>query len=403
MDLAGATATVYYATPAGYPQVTDAGDHHAAPILISGATGSVQLTFNATLEAGEPALADADADGRTLWLLYTAPDTPGDLTLPVGADHYVEVYATTDPAAGFDAMDPLDLWHDPTGAQRPEGSPPVYAVRAGTVHLPTSPGGQYYLRVYPTFWGAATTLSWEVTPRVAPLVVEVGGPLDATPGQLDVTVTNVEPAAEVTFAVGAGVLATEPADASGVLRTSVPVDIELVAGTHVLTVSTAAGSATADFTVTNDPAAHPAPLPEAVGLPPEAVGGVSWQVVDPLDDSRWDFPYNPTEATSPYPGGVFTLQATTYAGGQALTWEGATRAHEWSIRGYLDTAAAYTQFERYVTSERRYWLLDHHRRWRLVSFESFDPKYRRSVLNGALNDWSFTYEVRMLVYRWGEA
>lgn len=398
----GVTAAVVATPGVGAPLRTSPGDQHNQPIDISGATGSVALDFNASIQPGEPDVASG-GEPTTMWLRYTAPDIPGALNVVVDADHYVEVFAG-EPGAAVSDLEPVDVQSGAAtdySSDDPPDFPPVYTVTADTLQLSLAAGDVALIRAYPSAGAPSPwTFAWDYIERVPQLVLAADD-LDITPGQLSVVVTNVDPEAEVTFSLtDMPDFHAETADLSGVLSLTLPIDVELAAGTHTLTATTVTGQdGTTTFEVANDPAPRPAPLPAIPDPQPAPVEVAKWYVEDPTTTARTFWVYNPTETTSPYAAQQFALRTTTSPGGQALTWEGALRAQEWTLSGYLDTEAAYTALAGFVASERRYWVVDHRRQYRLVSFEAFDPAYKRSVVNGDLNNWSFTYTLTLLVYR----
>jgi hypothetical protein len=260
-----------------------------------------------------------------------------------------------------------------------------------------------FFRIEPT---TGATVSANVLLDVVPFIPEImmtvnPVQIDQSPSTIRVSVSGVEPFETVEFSIVgvAGTAYSEEADETGQINgAGLPIP-SLDAGTYEVLASREDGSsATAGFSILLDspsrPTTQPADLaPLAV---PEAVlpDVQRWVLQDPTGD-QFIFPLNPTEMESPHPARVVTIETTVGIDGQAILWEAARRAHDWSFSGWTDDEAVYTALEAFKNLRHRFWLIDHRNRAWAVSFTAIDWKPKR--IPG--RDWSFEYSVTAQIYK----
>jgi hypothetical protein len=376
------------------------GDLIATPIVISGASGTHSFnTVGSHREPGEPDDSAGTGEAGTIWFRYDTPSEAGSLVLtttaPTDWNSVIEVYEGTS-LADIGLVDYGD-------------DDPDTGTTLSRVSMSTSPDTTYLIRVHgfdASQEVIGAELDWAYTPRVASILLAVTqDQVPTTPGNVVVNVMNAQPNSMVNFDVVTDTTTYSDVyqgmtDSTGALiGFSVPIAQELTAGSYQLVANIGADAASSTFFVLADPPVRPSPPPVIVYPPwtPPEVQVNRWVVLDGV--TSWTFPMNPTEKTTPHAPRVYTTEHSVSPSGQHITWEGSGSALEWTLTGYLNTQAFYEKLEALVNSNQRYAVIDNRKRRYEVSFESFDPEYRRSYsTDGSLNDWSFNYTLVLFVY-----
>lgn len=253
----------------------------------------------------------------------------------------------------------------------------------------------------------ATVLDGTASVPVPSYLLIVDPELDETPSVLDVRVANVEPLAEVTFAIDGVDIGTEIADVQGdILALSLDVARDVLAGPHTLTATTAGTVAQAEFTVASAPISLPPTQdPDA---PPVLVGGSTgpngvyrWVLQDltPGGIGSWVMPINPSSMANPHVRKTVAATSTTAVHGQPHVSEGATPV-EWEFAGFAPDQEFQDKLLAYAGLRYRFYLIDHRNRAWIVSFASVDLVPRKRTHNdlGQPSDWLADYTVRAVLY-----
>jgi hypothetical protein len=159
---------------------------------------------------------------------------------------------------------------------------------------------------------------------------------------------------------------------------------EMLASTPVL-------SADWTFTVASSGTATPPSAPPATPSPPVVVG--RWQLEDPVTSAVYQFTVNPkAQGGMILPPALTEKQTTT---GQPITNEGAARATEMVVTGFLLTEAQYDVFVTWTAKPYRIFLTDDLGRQYVTFIKAFQPVLAKPY---PTNLWFCTYTLRLLVF-----
>lgn len=379
----GAKAGTGSATITGTGALHTSIDNFADAPAVTGTSGEEVVNLaGATRELDEPAnpLTDVgDLDAETVWFGYTPP-SPGTLDLILDtADYRVDLFEG-------DSLATLIL------------------VEAGLSGYIVAEGVRYNLRFRPMATGTygSLTCTREFAERVPEFTLTIPDDvLDQTPALLRVSVTNGTPDAEVTFTLQDWEAETETVvwvdtlDETGVLADAyIPIPA-LPADYYGLLVTTAYEDTEGEFSIDADPFAAGDPFTGPSPVPVLQAGVRRWIIQDPtgtLDD--YTFGHNPAEMSSPHPARTITLETTTASDGQPLSFEGAARAVSWTFKGELFDEDTVRALAAYVTSDRRWYLIDHRNRAWTVTFENFDA----APVIKINQPWAHTYTMSCLIH-----
>jgi hypothetical protein len=376
-----------------------ANDDFADAETLTGTGGSITAVLTeATRETGEPEHPSTDG---SVWYQHT---TTGPSRL---------VVAVTDSTAAA----VLELWEgDTLDDLHQAGAVDVPAGDTPELDVTLAGNSRYNLRILGT---ADVDATWTVAARNPAFTLTIANPdIEQTPSSVRVSVANGTPDAPVRFSLlhlPATTLWTDELDATGVLTDiAVPITVPLDAGTYQLRVTEGTGDpvewtgqAIEDtFDVEEDSAPYPTDLPvDAAPVAVPQTGVRHWVVQDVAPGGgTYTFPHNPAEMTSPFPPRVITVETTVLHGytddtgytqtGRPVSWEGATKAHQWEWKGFTADEAYLTKLTELVASNRRYYLIDHRNRAWVVTFEHLDAK---PLIRPNL-PWAHEYSVRCLIY-----
>lgn len=127
-----------------------------------------------------------------------------------------------------------------------------------------------------------------------------------------------------------------------------------------------------------------------------------WRFFDPHDPNPatnvYTFPMNPSAMSSPFPARAVTSSTTTAIDGQALFFEGAAPAAEWTFSGTILDSTHHEALRAWVYDRRRrIFVYDHFGRELQCVLVSFTPTPKRSVGHY----WRHDYEIKALVSKVG--
>lgn len=155
--------------------------------------------------------------------------------------------------------------------------------------------------------------------------------------------------------------------------------------------STPSLSADWTFTVTSSGTATPPSAPPAAPSPPVVVG--RWQLEDPVTSAVYQFTVNPrAQGGMILPPALTEKQTTT---GQPITNEGAARATEMVVTGFLLTEAQYDVFVTWTVKPYRVFLTDDLGRQYVTFIKAFQPVLAKPH---PTNLWFCTYTLRLLIF-----
>lgn len=257
-----------------------------------------------------------------------------------------------------------------------------------------------YKPVTVTFYGSFTPGSTTYVVTATPITYDgviTAADMVRTPGVLRVSGSNFPANSTVNLAiVGSSFTTSVSTDATGIIA---PRDVYvsgLNAGTYTLTAVSGPFHAQDTFVVQNDPLPVSSGPSDSTPTIPVGSGVVKWMLRDPYVGGLADltFPINPTEMSSPFGGGDYTISRTVAETGQLHAWETSLRAHEWSFTGYLETQAFHDALEAYKNAGRRFHLRDHRNRIWTVTFTDFSTVPIRNVGK----PWAMRYTVTAWIY-----
>jgi hypothetical protein len=367
------------------------GDDIDVPIAISGSSSyALDLALFGEDRSNEPARqGGATATGRA-WFLYsaTAAATVTFATSDAAYDSAIEVYSGPD----IDHLSLVD-WNNDSGL----------GLNA-SIDIVVAGGQDYYVRVeqHAVTTPVLVTFSWTSVDRVATIQLAMRGGTVVTrcPASLRIDVLNGDSNAEVDFTIDGSmtVVGTGTLNVIGV-GNGLPVLLPaLTAGAHVLHLTETSGGSqtgTIDFTVTQDPATLPPPTPPDVIPTIDLV--THWQLIDPAPGGEiYEFIQNPASMTTPNSPRVFTVEATSAPTqqGQALTWEGARKATQWTFSGMAQATNDVEAFSRFLELQHRVIVVDQDGNAYVVTIEGIDAKPVRDILHPKAQQ----YTVTALVY-----
>lgn len=386
----------------GTPAVV--GDMYAAPIVLSGLSGSGHYDLqDATVETGEvaafvPALFAA-LGARSIWLEYTAPNN-GILTFTVNdaatTDFLVAALdgaGYSDPAITVVTQDTADGAHSPSISFAAAKGHTYYVYVASIADTGTKP--------------TSTAYSWSLdtaTSSVTGVMTVSPSTYDRAPTAVGVTVLNMAAGETVNFTVGATSAGSLTADSSGVVTGSVTVDGSLAAGTYYLVATGASSGITASgtFQLLNAPLSRPtAPGSDTPVTPPVQTGVQKWVFQDPMPGGLGTliFPNNPQKASSPYGKLQVTAEHVVAQDGTPVVWEGAQQAVTMQFSGYTDSQTFYNAVLAFKQSNRKFYWIDHRSRVWTVALVSWGED-RRVVRPQDNTDtsWAMNYTGHLMIF-----
>jgi hypothetical protein len=368
------------------------GDDIALAIPISGSGSSaLDLALFGTPRGDEPALQAGAAPGQPrAWFLYSATG-PAVVTFATSDAAYntaIEVYSGPD-------LEHLSLvdWNNNTGL----------GLNA-SIDIVVGGDQVSYVRVeqFVATTPVGITFSWTSVARIPTMQLSMRGGTDVPrcPASLRIDVLNGDANADVAFHIDSDmtVVGTGLLNAVGV-GNGLPILLPaLSAGPHTLhVVETSGGSQTGtiDFTVDLDPATlPPSTSPDVI---PSIAPVQFWQLIDPAPGGEaYVFAQNPASMKTAVSPRVFTSDATSAPTqqGQALTWEGARKATQWSFSGMTQGTEDIEAFARFLQLQHRVLVVDQDGNGYVVTVESLDAKPVRDIVHPKAQ----TYTVGLLVY-----
>lgn len=361
-----------------------ANDHLANAVVVTAGNSYPFRLLDATREVGEVDPATGPGAG-SVWYKFVSPG-PGYLTVQAGPPSFDGLVELLE-GDSFDNMNLVD-WEVRSG-----GSIDLNNVIMGG-------GMESFIRVSCRNGGdtlASGRLSVSYTPRVANMELEKYGDLHQTPDILRVNVGNGQPNAVVDFYLDGDlgeVVGSCQLNELGVLR-GVPVFIPaILSGTHTLTAISGAQEFTISFIVEVDPAQLPT-TPGGSTITDPAVGTTRWVMKDPAPGGlTYIFEINPATMSSVNAPKNITFAPTTAQDGQPLSWEGAPKPVEWTFGGYLESEEQYEALKYFGTLQRRFWVVDHHRRKWIVALDTVEMVPRRNNEK----PWAHDYSVRAIIF-----
>jgi hypothetical protein len=411
---------MYPSNPFTFPAPDNDEISGAFVLATTGGTTTFDTTY-ATQASGESDWPGGVPAGQTLWWVFTA-NADGTLRLSTGPTNdgtdphiatWLGCYSSSD--GDYDDLVPLtvvsavvtyDVGGSASYVQQAVTNGDVIFVRlapASAVNyadLDLSVDTTDYDDPYGIGPG---TLSWDFVPTTPGAYVD-SDDIDGiyTPGALDITLGNLPPNSDVTFAVDS--LSAPPFDlvqigSSGDLYDhSVIIPFLMTAGDHTLYGFVSDGSIfSLVFTVLVD---APLDAPEADDVTPTLIprsGVQRWIFQDPtgtaypggtgdeLDASSYIVPINPDKMTTPWVDKQITTEATVGIPGQPITWESNPQAPLWTFSGVIldgnpanaDSHLSILRYFAHVPYE--IYIVDHfNRAWR-VYIASFDPVPAQTV------------------------
>lgn len=351
-------------------------------------TGSKVLDFSyvpTVPECFDPWVIDGDGESRSLWV---AVDAIGSITLTASVSGAAFAYG-------------LEAWLGDAGDGPDDIVEIAYAIGPDPIAVPLADGQRVFLRVHPLTLGetGTATLTWDSEPRmsIGQLQLEFPARVLETPIWASATVFSGTAGADVEFAIDAEApFFTVTLDEDGVWSGDVPLPGLTVDG-HLLRVTdlTSTQTAVQAFTVQQDvsaPSTLPTDNPPATPGVPDPV--IRWVFEDPAPGGVvYRFPINPSTMSNPLEGRVLTAEHSLAATGQSILWEGTPETVDWSVDGSIETQAHYEAMQAFLALDHRFWVIDHHQRAFVVSFESLDLTEKKS----AINNWAYSYRAKFLI------
>lgn len=338
-----------------------AGNNFTNPIILTPSGSRTISLLGATSEAGEP----ASTDPSTVWLKLT-PTSPGIFSLTAGTSSYgvtIEQYDT-------DSGSTLTNLVAPNLGQ---GSPTNIGVAVAADR-------DYMFRLFPSVAGTArnaVALTYSFTVRdPTVLAFQTNNNVAWTPSSVNVSLSNASVNTQADFYIdGVFALSYTTDDLGNITNFDVPVGT-LAAGTHSVSVVCSGITANANFEVLygvlggTDVFAGDAP-------PPTVTKDVVqyWRLYDPhVGGETYVFERNPAEMSSLIAPRPLSVETTTSFSGQAITWEGSRKPTTFRFSGTLDTQTQLEAFDRFVSLNRRIYLVDHNREAWIVTLEHLDAE-----------------------------
>lgn len=259
----------------------------------------------------------------------------------------------------------------------------------------------YLLRLHPMddANNAGTgTLTWSLAARPSGLIDLQADPFAYdSPSWLRVGVISATEDDDVEFEIDGTVVLTITTDATGAIpELTIPLE-GIATGVHtVLARDVFTGQEDAEtFTVLDVQPDTDAPTPDD-GPTTAATGTVIRWVFElvGVGAMTYTFPNNPTEMTTPHAARVLNPEHTTAADGQPVIFEGEPVPVEWTATGVCFSQAHYDALEQWHALNRRFYVIDHHERAWVVTFESLDW----SELRDPSRPWAHRYTMKFYIY-----
>jgi hypothetical protein len=330
--------------------------------------------------------------GESIWFRY-APQQAGELTFSATGGGIWQILSMTDEN---DASTWEVDWSGPV-----DGTPFTVNV-SEPIYIRVESDGS----AHPTPGVGIAGLSWSFAAVVGEASLTLRPALVyQTPSSVRATITGGPEATTVDFFLNATFrptsppLASEITDSTGqVIDVSIPL-AAIPAGTHQIQAYVGLELlAATSFQVQLDPPDRPTtPVADLPPLEVVQTGVRKFVLQDPAPSGEeYVFPANPSEMDSPHVPMEVSASKTLAPNGQAIIWQGAPRAHEWTFSGYTTSQDFYEALERFRALRHRFYLMDHRNRAWVVSFTAIDWTPRRNIEHP---QWSFDYKVSAVIYK----